>query len=220
MWYGRRVELREWNSQAKDSEQYETVASGWRQRLLGVFAVFAPICWSFSGRWNWFGSRFDRPPAIPGQHRAVGPVRIPEGRQLHRARRLGQRERPAETDPHAEIAGRPYVEAAQREDQEHVGRPRTDAANLCQRRGHGFVWQPTEIRQVERPGLDTLGEIDDRRGLGGGEAGRVQTSGAVAQTAAGVNDGPTPATNRRQIVSAAAPANCCDTIALANVSKR
>jgi hypothetical protein len=35
----RRIKPPEWNSQAKDSEQYETVAFGQRQRLLQVFAL-------------------------------------------------------------------------------------------------------------------------------------------------------------------------------------
>ncbi len=76
------------------------------------------------------------------------------------------------TPGHSRGAGRPNVEATQLEQQEHLGRPGTDAPNRRQASGDLFVTLPgqTSRGQNDRP-VEHLGrEIPQRRRLVGGQA--------------------------------------------------
>src|SRR2546423_3263060 len=72
--------------------------------------------------------QFDGPPAVPGDDRAVGAIRVAERFELARGR---HRHLPCEAVALAdtEVACRPDIEPPQPEDEEHLRRPRSDPAN-------------------------------------------------------------------------------------------
>src|SRR3989442_7855463 len=71
------------------------------------------------------GVQLHGPPAVPGDHRAVGAVRIAKRFELSRTRhRHVPRQAVAMANP--EVAGRPNVLPAELEHEEHLGRPLTD----------------------------------------------------------------------------------------------
>src|SRR5208337_1171333 len=77
--------------------------------------------------------QFRGPPAVPGRHRPVRPEPVAERLELPGGRRRDLPGQPiAAAD--AEVADRPDVQAAQLEEQEHLGRPGPDAAHLRQPR--------------------------------------------------------------------------------------
>src|SRR5438046_7731522 len=76
--------------------------------------------------------RFDRAPAVPRSDRPVGPELL--AGSLQRLRRdhlpLAMRDRPPLAHP--VVIHRPYIEAAQLEDEEHLSGPASDASHLDQ----------------------------------------------------------------------------------------
>ena len=85
--------------------------------------------------------QFRGPPAVPGRHRPVGPERLAERLELARGR-LGDLPGQPVAAADAEVADRPDVQPPQLEDQEHLRRPRPDAAHRRQPRDDLVVALP------------------------------------------------------------------------------
>jgi peroxidase len=71
------------------------------------------------------GVELDGAPAVPGDHRPVGAMRIAERFELA-CSRSGHVPRQPVTAPNSEVAGRPDVEAAELEHEKHLGGPWAD----------------------------------------------------------------------------------------------
>src|SRR5437879_1456356 len=118
----------------------------------------------------------DRPPAAP---RGVGSIE-PEAlaRRLQSARGddhlQAMRGRPPLAYP--EIVDGPDIEAAQLKDQEHLGRPTPDPADLHQPRHQIVVRQRVDVFQRHRAVGDLASQIGDRSGLGAAHARRTHSA--------------------------------------------
>ena len=114
------------------------------------------------------------PPAVPGHQAPVGPERLAQPGQLLGVGMAAEAPRPAEPGPHPVVAGRPDVEAAQRPEQEHLGRPGPDAPHPGEVVHHLLVREAADPVEGDPPAGHLVGQVPDRGGLGPAQAGRGQ----------------------------------------------
>jgi hypothetical protein len=121
------------------------------------------------------GVEVDGPPAVPGDDRAIGTVRVTERLKLARTR---HRDLPGEAvaAPNTKVARGPDIEAAELEDEKHLRRPPTDAAHGGEAVDDFLIALTGESTRSEDDGLveDLAGQIPQRRDLRGGQAGASQ----------------------------------------------
>jgi hypothetical protein len=114
-------------------------------------------------------------PAVPGQHRPVRTVRIAERLELPRGRRRDLPGQPVAAAD-AEVADRPDVQAAELEQEEHLGRPGAYAADRGQAGDDLLIALPGQAArgQDHRPVQHFGCQVPQRHHLGPGQADRAE----------------------------------------------
>ena len=124
----------------------------------------------------------DGAPAPPGDDRAVRAEAVPLGFEQLRASSIsGEAVHPGVAVAHAVVAGRPHVEAAELEHQEHVRGPLADAAHEHELAHDDVVGEAVHAVELDEAGVDLLREVLDRRGLAAREADAAQLAPSTAR---------------------------------------
>ena len=107
----------------------------------------------------------DAAPEIPGGHGPVGPPALAQHLELNASRQRGQAVELLCALPDAVVSHRKYIEAAQREHQEHVRGPLADALDAGYSLDHLGISHPAQSAIREGPVGKGRGDSPKRRRL-------------------------------------------------------